>query len=105
MTKKLHLVSENDSPVNPTEQQRTDISQETKNNDTKPWVVKVSDISKSFSIYTSDRARVLEFRNRQHHSKHWALQNCNFDIKKENASVLWEQMEQESQQCSNSSLG
>lgn len=83
MTKKLHLVSENDSPVNPTEQQRTDVSQETKNHDTKPWVVKVSDISKSFSIYTSDRARVLEFLgNRQHHSKHWALQNCNFDIKK-----------------------
>ena len=61
MTKKLHLVSENDSPVNPTEQQRTDVSQKTKNNDTKPWVVKVSDISKSFSIHTSDRARVLEF--------------------------------------------
>ena len=83
MTK--HLVSENDSPVKTTEPQSTDASQEEKEIGNL-GLLKYQIFQKKL-IYTSDsisRSRILG--NRQHHSKHWALQDCKFEIKKENAS-------------------
>ncbi|MAA79543.1 MAG: hypothetical protein CL916_09810 [Deltaproteobacteria bacterium] len=45
------------------------------------WIIDVDNISKSFSIYLEDHARIFEFfGNRKHHSTHWALRDLSFQI-------------------------
>ena len=45
------------------------------------WSIQVRDVSKKFSIYLEDHARIFEFfGNRQHHTDHWALRDISFEI-------------------------
>jgi ABC-type polysaccharide/polyol phosphate transport system ATPase subunit len=47
------------------------------------WSIAVDNVSKKFSIYLEDHARIFEFfGNRQHRSDHWALRDVSFTIPK-----------------------
>lgn len=45
------------------------------------WIIDVDNVSKKFSIYLEDHARIFEFfGNRTHHNTHWALRDLSFQI-------------------------
>ena len=48
---------------------------------TDTWSISVEQVSKKFSIYLEDHARIFEFfGNRTHHNEHWALRNISFSV-------------------------